>query len=219
MFGASVVWLAAAVAAIQQLAPPTYVTGLETQALIEQLNGELLASRSATLTLEHWCAEHHMAQKPKLTAQRDVTTVKAASAETRAHLQVGPDEPLGYRRVRLTCGDHVMSEADNWYVPARLTPEMNRLLEETDTPFGRAILALGVHRQTIAVDRLWSPLAPNWADAPVSAKVVAKPADGALFRHRAVLLTPTGQPVSEVAETYLADSLDFPRHTGEAPPR
>jgi len=43
-----------------------------------------------------------------------------------------------YRRVQPSCGDHILSEADNWYVPRRLTPEMNRLLETTDVPFGRA---------------------------------------------------------------------------------
>ena len=36
--------------------------------------------------------------------------------------------------MRLKCGDHVLSEADNWYVKARLTPDMNHMLETTDTP-------------------------------------------------------------------------------------
>ena len=31
------------------------------------------------------------------------------------------------------CGDQVFSEADNWYVPARLTAEMNHALDTTDT--------------------------------------------------------------------------------------
>jgi hypothetical protein len=37
-------------------------------------------------------------------------------------LGVDPDEPVRFRRVPLKCGDHVLSEAENWYVPSRLTP-------------------------------------------------------------------------------------------------
>ncbi len=46
------------------------------------------------------------------------------------------------------CGGHVLSEADNWYVPARLTPQMNRALDTSDTPFGAAVKALDFHRAT-----------------------------------------------------------------------
>jgi hypothetical protein len=39
--------------------------------------------------------------------------------------------------VHLKCGERVLSEADNWYVPARLTKEMNQSLENSDIAFGR----------------------------------------------------------------------------------
>ncbi len=77
---------------------------------------------------------------------------KPLSREQRKRLRLGDDEPVKYRRVALACGDHILSEADNWYVPARLTPEMNRLLETTDTPFGRVVQSLQPTREEFLVD-------------------------------------------------------------------
>jgi hypothetical protein len=34
-------------------------------------------------------------------------------------------------------------EADNWYVPSRLTPDINKTLDMTDTPFGIVEIAEG----------------------------------------------------------------------------
>ena len=107
--------------------PDSFVGRLEALALIESLNADLLAHDSATLTIERWCADHRLADPARIVAERVSDAAKPASAEVREALDVKPDEPLGYRRVRLKCGDRVLSEADNWYVPARLTPEMNQI--------------------------------------------------------------------------------------------
>ncbi|HEV7480866.1 MAG TPA: hypothetical protein VGO05_11380, partial [Roseiarcus sp.] len=127
-------------------------------------------------------------------------------------LDVKPDEPLGYRRVRLKCGDHVLSEADNWYVPARLTPEMNHVLETTDTPFGKAVAALHFRRHTLSADLLWRPLPRGWemgaTPAPQEADALMIPDH--VLEHRAVLSTPDGEPFSEVVETYTSEVLAFP---------
>ncbi len=40
----------------------------------------------------------------------------------------------------------MLSEADNWYVPVRLTPEMNQALDTSDIAFGRAVQALQFRR-------------------------------------------------------------------------
>ena len=117
--------------------PDTYVARLEALALMQTLNADLLASRSATKTLEHWCAVHAMAPQPKIVAVRVPGVDKPAADAQRQRLQVGPADEIKYRRVRLMCGDHVLSEADNWYVPSRLTPPMNHDLETTDIPFGK----------------------------------------------------------------------------------
>ena len=142
--------------------PDSFVGRLEALALIESLNADLLAHDSATLTIERWCADHGLADPARIIAERVRDADKPASAEVRAALDVKPDEKLGYRRVRLKCGDHVLSEADNWYVPARLTPEMNHALETTDTPFGKAVAALHFRRHTLSADLLWRPLPKGW---------------------------------------------------------
>ena len=200
----------------------TPVARLEALALIESLNAEILSSSSATLTLEHWCRDHALADPPQILAHRvDVPTAPAASpsTEVRSDLQVSAQDPVRYRRVELTCGAHVLSVAENWYVPSRLTPEMNRLLDETQTPFGKVVLPLKPHRETRAMLRLWSPLPEGWerlqdfsSSASVQAGAPAAPLSipPALFEHRAVLYTEAHVPIAEVREVYQRDLLDIP---------
>jgi hypothetical protein len=195
--------------------PDTPLGRVQALAVIETLNAELLASPSATATLEAWCGDHHMASPARLVAERVGGVDKAAADEQRRVLQVGPDEPVKYRRVRLSCGGHVLSVADNWYVPGRLTAEMNRLLETTDTPFGRAVAGLHPVRQTLAAELLWSPLPAGWdlrigtVGPGAVGGVLAVPE--VLFRHRAVLYDDRRRPFSEVVETYTGEVLNYPR--------
>ena len=116
-----------------------------------------------------------------------------------------------YRRVRLACGGRVLSEADNWYVPGRLTPEMNRVLMETTTPFGRAVLDLGFHRELLSAELLWRPLPEGWEmqpslPAPAGATLAIP---GQILEHRAILLNRENVPFSEVVETYTDEILGF----------
>lgn len=192
-----------------------FVARLKTLALIETLNADLLASRSATATLEKWCADHRMAKEPKIVARRAVGADKSASAETRRRLRLSEGEPVKYRRVQLVCGDHVLSEADNWYAPGRLTEEMNRLLDQTETPFGKAVQALHPFRRTFEAKLLWSPLPSGWErkgpsvdrDDGKAAGSLAIPRE--IFEHRALLYTEDQQPFSEVDETYMSGVLEF----------
>lgn len=186
--------LAAAVSALGQEAE-TDASRWRAVALMQTLNAEVLASRSATATLESWCREHRLAEAPSIRAELVKGVEKSATAEQRQRLQVGADEAVKYRRVRLRCGERVLSEADNWYVPSRLTPEMNRLLETTDTPFGRAVAALEPYRRTFSMKVLWS-----------GADGVLRMPEG-LFEHRAVLYTREHRPFSEVVEVYRRDAL------------
>ncbi len=194
--------------------PDTYVGRLQALALEQTINAEVLASRSSTLTLEAWCRDHELAKEPKIVAELVKGAAKAPTAEQRQRLRVSSDEEVKYRHVRLRCGVRVLSEADNWYVPGRLTAEMNRLLETTDTPFGKAVQALEPYRQTFAMKVLWSPLPDGWEHG----RATAGPAGAlaipeGLFEHRAVLYTREHQPFSEVDEIYRRDLLAF------APPR
>jgi chorismate-pyruvate lyase len=193
--------------------PDSYQSRLQVLALVQTINANILASTSATLTLEKWCGDHAMSGTPKVTAhlQRDI--VKAATAAQRERLQVGAETPVKYRRVQLYCGDHLLSEADNWYVPERLSPATNRLLDETDTPFGKAVLPLAPYRRTFDTKTLWSPLPEQWetglAPQPAATAGATLAIPAALFEHSAVLYTSAHLPFSEVRETYQRGLLDF----------
>ena len=192
--------------------PDSFVGRLEALALIESLNADLLAHDSATLTIERWCADHRLADPARILAERVKDADKPASAEVREALDVKPEETLFYRRVWLKCGDRVLSEADNWYVPSRLTPEMNHVLETTDTPFGKAVTALHFRRHTLSADLLWRPLPKGWemAAAPGPEAAGALTIPDHVLEHRAVLSRPDGEPFSEVIETYTGEVLAFP---------
>ena len=146
--------------------PDTFVTRLEALALIQTLNANILSSTSATTTLERWCRDHELAAPPRITATRVQGVERPATAEQRARLGVGEHETIRHRHVQLRCGDRVLSEADNWYVPSRLTMEMNRLLDTTETPFGRAVQPLAPYRRTLDVRMLWAPLPEGWERQP-----------------------------------------------------
>ena len=196
--------------------PDTPVARLETLALLQTLNADLLSNDSATLTLDRWCEAHKMAAPAKIVAERVHDTDKEPTAEVRQLLGVGPAEPVRYRHVRLHCGTHLFSEADNWYVPARLTPDMNKVLDSTDTAFGRAVQELHFHRRTLAAKLLWSPLPSGWemsSSMPAAGKgTLQVPAE--VIQHRAVLMLPDATPFSAVVETYTNEVLDF-----QQPPR
>jgi chorismate-pyruvate lyase len=195
--------------------PDTFVGRLEALAVLETLNADLLSHDSATLTLEHWCDEHRLASSARVVAVQ-VPVDKAPTPEQRRELNVSDTEPVRYRRVRLSCGAAVLSEADNWYVPGRLTKEMNHQLETTDTPFGKVVQPLHFRRHTIAADLLWQPLPAGWEmESPerlrngsrAKATPLAIPSE--VLQHRALLLLPDGTPLSEVVETYTGSVLRF----------
>jgi chorismate-pyruvate lyase len=199
--------------------PDTLATRVAALAVLETLNAELLSHDSATLTLEHWCDQHRLASSAHIIAERQRGAQQPPTPEQRQLLHVTPTEPVRYRHVRLVCGTLVLAEADNWYVPARLTPEMNRLLDTTDLPFGQVVRSLAFQRHTLAAELLWSPLPSGWEMAATA----ATPGAGALsmpldvLRHRALLTLPDGTPFSTVVETYKRNVLDFPAPQVAAP--
>ena len=78
------------------------------------MNAELLSHDSATLTLDRWCAAHRLASPARIVAERVDGAYQAPTDEQRQLLGVNAMETIRYRRVRLICGGHVLSEADNW---------------------------------------------------------------------------------------------------------
>jgi hypothetical protein len=192
--------------------PDTFVARVEALALLETLNAELLSHDSATSTLGHWCEAHRLASPPQIVAARARDVQKPPSPAQLQELHVASTEQVRYRRVRLLCGSVVLSEADNWYVPNRLTPEMNTLLDTTDIPFGKVVQDLHFQRHTLSSKLLWAPLPEGWE----TGSAVWRPSTGhlavpkQLLEHRALLTLPDGTPFSEVVETYTDGVLAFP---------
>ncbi|MFS8045913.1 hypothetical protein [Rhizobium sp. BR 314] len=193
--------------------PDTPAARLEALAVLQTLNADLLSNASATLTLDRWCATHKLAPAgAKIVAQRVRGQDKPADGQIRETLAVKPDEPVAYRRVRLACGDRVLSEADNWYVPSRLTADMNEALNSSDVAFGRAVQSLNFTRTNLSAKLLWHPLPEGWemaTDFPASttASLALPPL---LLEHHAVLKLPDGTPFSALIESYTRSVLDFP---------
>jgi hypothetical protein len=191
--------------------PDDLTSRLEALALLQTLNAQLLSHDSATLTLDAWCGAHKMASPARIVAEPVHGAQKEPDAQVLQLLGVGADA-MKYRRVKLHCGAHVLSEADNWYVPGRLTAGMNHVLETTDTAFGRAVQDLHFQRHTLAAKLLWSPLPEGWE---MGAAVLPGASAGGLtipaqvIEHRAVLSLPDGTPFSVVVETYTGEVLAF----------
>lgn len=190
----------------------TYLARVQTLALLETLNADLLSHDSATATLERWCASHHLASPSRIVAERIASADKPPTETQRRDLAVTPAELVRYRRVRLVCGAVLLSEAENWYVPGRLTSRMNELLETTDTPFGKVVQPLQFQRHTLSAQLLWHPLPEGWEMGAVAPNEnnATLPIPSEVIEHRAVLSLPDGTPISEVVETYTNHVLDFP---------
>lgn len=155
-------------------------------ALLERFEAGLAAQDSATAALESWCGQRGFADPARVIAAPLTGEALAASARIRAQLGVTAAEPLKYRHVRLSCGGRALSDAHNWYVPARLTAEMNRQLETSDIPFGKVIASLDFTRERLAAQRGASPECPP----------------GTVLSHRALLRLPDGRAISLVIECY-----------------
>ena len=171
----------------------TACTGPQTRRL-KRFEQTLAGQDSATAALRQWCAAEHIADPSLIVAVPVRDAVRAEPADLRAVLAVSGDEPLGYRHVRLMCGEMVLSEAHNWYVPGRLTPAMNAALAATDTPFGTVAAPLGFRRERLASLRGPSP------DCPPET----------VLAHHALLRLPDGQPLAFLVECYTAANLARP---------
>jgi chorismate-pyruvate lyase len=147
----------------------------------------------------------------RIVAERVADAEHATADEQRQLLDVSATEPIRHRRVHLICGDHVSSEADNWHAPARLTLEMSRLLDTTDTAFGRAVQTFNFRRRTLSAKLFRSPLPQDWEMGTPSPerRGATLTIPDAVPEHRSVLALLDGTPFSEAAETYTRDVLAF----------
>jgi len=135
----------------------------------------IMNGASASAVLEAWCAARSL---PPLAARRLVSKTPP-DLSVRAALGARPGQIIRHRRVRLACGGHTLSEADNWYLPGRLTKAMNRTLDTTDVPFGLVVRPLKFTRRTLQARR-----------------------SNRGFEIRALLVSSAGAPFSYVVEDY-----------------
>ena len=176
-------------AAIALLAPMLWLAS--GSADVAALEATLAAQDSATAALGQWCAARGIAESATIRAEPVRGEAHKPPRDGQQRLAIAAGEPLGYRHVRLSCGGTVLSEAHNWYVPARLSPAMNATLAETDTPFGRVAAPLGFRRERLESRRGASAGCPP----------------GTILSHRAMLRLPDGRPLSLLVECYTAANL------------
>jgi chorismate-pyruvate lyase len=171
------------------------------QAQVQELNTALMGNNSATAVLQGYC-DRLGANIGRIRARKaPVSDDPRLAGAARRQLGVGPKEPIRHRRVELVCGEIVLSRADNWYLPNRLTQQMNTTLQSTERPFGVVVAPLGFHRRTLAVRVLFEPLPTGWETERETYETrVGIPAD--ILQHRAVLQARDGRPFSYVVETY-----------------
>ncbi|MBW8813992.1 MAG: hypothetical protein JF588_11260 [Caulobacterales bacterium] len=182
--------------------PAGYVERLRMLAQLQTLNSDLLSHDSATAVLQALC-DRREAGGPRIRARHVAVEDDAETlAAVRRDLKAASNEPVRHRRVELLCGEAVLSKADNWYLPDRLTGEMNRALETTETPFGVAVRALAFQRRTLSAKLLFEPLPAGWEARPPATFEAPIHPPPEVLQHRAVLQTPDGRPFSLLVETY-----------------
>jgi hypothetical protein len=145
---------------------------------VQQLHEALLASPSATEVLRH------LFGGPVL-ARRLPCDPMALTPLQHFHLAPTTTEPACHRRVILLAAGRAVSEADLWYVPARLAAGMAAQLRDSETPFGEVVRPMSPTRHTFAA-RICDAGEPH------------------ALEHEAVLRRADGTAIALVAERYPA---------------
>ncbi len=139
------------------------------------LHEALLASPSATAVLRAHFGDPVHIERLAGTAPPD--------AAMPARLRVADAAEIMHRRVRLHAAGRPVSEADLWYVPARLWPGMAESLATTTIPFGTVVAPMRPARETI-----------NSRIFPATAAFA--------LQHVALLTDNNGLPIAMVNEFY-----------------
>lgn len=179
--------------------PPGYQPPVPLEAFASVLH----AQPSATAALAQWCETRGMTwpEPAEIAAEVLPGRPPRPPVDARKRLGIGAGEPLGFRHVRLGCGPFVLSEAYNWYVPARLTAEMNVALASSQVPFGKVAAPLRFTRV---------PLSSQ------PGRAAGCPRDTVLA-DRAVLRLPDGNGLALVVECYTGATIGPVVHVTPAP--
>ena len=110
---------------------------------IAVLHRKLLACASATAVLEEVFGG-------PVVAKRLACDALTLTPTQRDKLNPTGAQPACHRRVMLLAAGRPVSEADLWYVPARLWPGMDKALRGSDVPFGKIVAPMQPVRETLA---------------------------------------------------------------------
>lgn len=176
-------------AALILLTEPLLAAG---PASLDAFEAKLAEHDSATVALGEWCAVRQIASPAVITvSDRVQASSNEPPAKMRRLLGIDTGDGLAMRHVHLDCGGKTLSIAWNWYVPSRLTPEMNTALATTNAPFGKVVAALRFRR--VAIEAVKGP-ADNCPAETIST-------------HLARLILPNGKPLAYLVECYTAANL------------
>jgi uncharacterized protein YjiS (DUF1127 family)/chorismate-pyruvate lyase len=183
---------------------PVPATPAKAAALVRELSDHLLHASTATEALHTWCAARGLSAGPITALKRNPDQRRYPDDDMLDELRPERHERIAYRCVRLVRGQVVLSEADNWFIPDRLPPEVRDLLEATDVPFGAAVARLQPSRRTYFV---------RFAELSAAGEVGTGGSPAGLspsmpiLEHKAVVLDRNRQPLSVVSERYCAALL------------
>jgi chorismate-pyruvate lyase len=162
----------------------------------EALRTYILAADSVTLAMSDWCREHGIGRLPLRSVVHRRAGIRPLPADF--PIRIGHDEAVWFREITLMAGDVPLLDADNWFLPYRISPDAAATLLETDTPFGTALLPGRQTRVSTAI------LVPEAAGA-LPPEGVRSPGVAVLTLRGIVSLD--GQPVSYVEERFRPDLL------------
>ena len=195
--------------------PTDIVARLEAAALLQTLNVELLTNDNTERTLGAWCVSHRLSTRPTIATERVSDAEEIPTEVQRKMLAASTKDSVRHIKVRVLCGSVVLLEADNWYLPARISPQWNASIERTEWPLEAAVQTGHFRRRILSASLLWPPLpelkelasgeaqgrAQSGAVQPLPARVLA---------HHLLVLLPDGAPFGEVEENYTGGVLPTP---------
>jgi uncharacterized protein YjiS (DUF1127 family) len=180
---------------------PVPTTPANVAALVRELSNHILHASTATEALHAWCAARGLSAGPITAVKQDPDQRRHPDDDMLDELRPERHERIAYRCVRLVRGLVILSEADNWFIPGRLPPEVRDLLETTDVPFGAAVARLQPSRRTyfVSYPELSTASEAGTGDSPPGLSPSMP-----ILEHKAIVLDRNRQPLSVVSERYCA---------------
>jgi hypothetical protein len=193
--------------------PTDVMARLEATAILQGLNVELLTSDSEKQTLERWCVSHRLASNPQITIERLLDVEELPTEAQRMTLATSGKQPVRHRKVRVLCGSAVLLEADGWYLPSRVLPQVSALIEGTELPLQTAVQIMHFRRRILSAALLWPQLPELWeigSEEDVTKPQTVRPLPARVLTHHVLVTLPDGTPFGEVQENYTGGVLAFP---------